>query len=197
MAALDEIVSSEPGRAAARDERGVSALMCTLYQRRPDLAEVLRGAGVPLDLFEAAAVGDAARVAELLAGGGVAAWSPDGFTALHLAAFFGQDRVARDLLAAGADPGAVSRSPMAVQPLHSAAAGGHRRVVAALLEAGADPNARQHGGFTALHAAVARDDVVLVDLLLAHGADASLAADDGRAPAAFGTGAAAARLRER
>jgi uncharacterized protein len=49
-----------------------------------------------------------------------------------------------------------------------------------LLEAGADPNARQQGGFVPLHEAAHTDDVDMARLLLDHGADPSLAADDGR-----------------
>ena len=49
-----------------------------------------------------------------------------------------------------------------------------------LLEAGADPNLRQRGGFAPLHAAAHTDDVEMARLLLAHGADPAIAADDGR-----------------
>jgi ankyrin repeat protein len=49
-----------------------------------------------------------------------------------------------------------------------------------LLEAGADPNLRQKGGFVPLHEAAHSDDVEMARLLLDHGADAALTADDGR-----------------
>jgi ankyrin repeat protein len=49
-----------------------------------------------------------------------------------------------------------------------------------LLEAGADANAQQKAGFTPLHEAARSDDVEMARLLLSHGADPSLAADDGR-----------------
>ncbi|MBV9773233.1 MAG: ankyrin repeat domain-containing protein, partial [Gemmatimonadetes bacterium] len=68
----------------------------------------------------------------------------------------------------------------------------------ALLEAGADANARQHGGYTALHAAAMHGSGERVELLLAHGADPALPADDGRTAAGFarerGHAAVAARL---
>src|SRR5581483_2324935 len=51
-----------------------------------------------------------------------------------------------------------------------AAHSGHEDAGLALLEKGADPN-RAGGGYTALHAAVLRSGVRLVQALLAHGAD--------------------------
>ena len=138
-----------------------------------------------LTFFEAAAVGDSGRVEELLTldSRSVAGWSPDGFTALHLAAFFGRETVAATLLERGADVSAVARNPLRVQPLHSAAAGGHTAVARLLLEQGADPNARQEGGFVPLHAAAQARNEELYELLLANGADQDAATDDGRTAA--------------
>lgn len=143
-----------------------------------------------LSLFEAAALGDAGRVHELLLlePGSLNRWSPDGFTALHLAAFFGHEAVAAELLRLGADVGAVARNPIRVQPLHSAAAGGHTAVARLLLDHGADPNARQEGGFAPIHAAAQAGNDELSELLLARGADQDAATDDGRTAADFRAG---------
>ena len=144
---------------------------------------MLRDAGPPLDIFEAAALpGAAERGAELLAAdpGLATAWSSDGFTPLHLASFFGTEEMARMLLDRGADPNAVSRNPMAVQPLHSAAASRAVGIITMLLGHGADVNARQQGGWTPLHAAAIFGDLPLVELLLKSGAEVDLANDDGK-----------------
>jgi ankyrin repeat protein len=67
------------------------------------------------------------------------AWSPDGFTALHYAAFFGQEDTAKILVERGADLRVVSTNPeIRVAPLQSAAAGGHDSIVELLLEHGAE-----------------------------------------------------------
>ena len=150
-----------------------SELLEALYRGDRDTVEAALAERPDLTIFEAAAVGDSERVRELLSvQPSVAAnWSPDGFTALHLAAFFGRETVAATLLERGADVSAVAKNPLRVQPLHSAAAGGHTAVARLLLEHGADPKARQEGGFVPLHAAAQAGSDELYELLLASGAD--------------------------
>src|SRR5438105_13813018 len=140
--------------------RGVSALLAAKYRGDEAEAERLLGEAPALDIFEAAVLGRRARVEELVTGAPELArsWSTDGFTALHLAVFFGHPEIARDLLGAGADPGAVSRNTLQVQPLHSAVAAPDLQASRLLLEAGADPDAVQQDGFTPLDAAIQNRD---------------------------------------
>ena len=182
----------------------MSRVMDAMYRGRRDEAEALAADTGELDVFEAAALDRAEEVGRLLADdpGRAAAWTSDGFTALHFAAFFGGGgTVARALLAAGAAVDARSRNVMSVTPLHSAAAGGHDDVAGELLTAGADPNARQRGGFAPLHAAAENGDEAMVGRLLAAGADPVVTTDDGRTPAdlarAAGHEAIARRLERR
>jgi ankyrin repeat protein len=141
----------------------------------------LRDARTELDLFEAATLGDVARLESLLNEGvPVDGRSTDDATALHFAAFFAQPGTAKALVERGADLSAVSRTFGGVTPLHSAAAGGSAEIVHLLLQAGADANARQEGGFVALHAAAQNGDASMARDLLGHGADPDLATDDGR-----------------
>lgn len=104
----------------------------------------------------------------------------DGFTALHLAAWYGHPKVAELLLTHGADVERVAANPSAVRPLHSAAAGGHLVIVHLMLDRGADIEAEQTGGVRPLHSAAHRDDRAMVELLLGRGADPAAALDDGR-----------------
>jgi ankyrin repeat protein len=162
-----------------------SPVLAALYERDTERARAAAD-GRALDLHEAAAIGDRARVEELLRAdpAGAAVPTPDGFTALHLAAFFSRDAaIARALVAAGAAVDAPADNDMRVTPLNSAAAADAREVAAVLLEAGADADAAQAGGYTALHSAAANGDAALVDLLIGHGAQPGRAADDGRTPA--------------
>jgi uncharacterized protein len=161
---------------------GVSPALQALYEGDRDRGEQLLAEREPIDVFEAAAFGRLGQLKELLDGDAelARAFSPDGFTSLHLAAFFDQPQAAALLLARGADASARARNAMEVEPLNSAAAVRQLEVARMLLGAGADPNARQAGGFVALHAAAHNGDDELAALLLEHGADRSLATDDGR-----------------
>jgi hypothetical protein len=103
----------------------VSAIRAALYRGDRATAERLATENKP-DVFEAAALGDVVRL-EICLGeepASAQAWSDDGFTALHFAAFLGGHDAVRVLVEAGSDVGAVARNEMKVQPLHSAAANG-------------------------------------------------------------------------
>src|SRR3990170_4438450 len=103
-------VRDDPSAAGARDEHGLSAVRAALYAHKQDIADVLLEAGPELDVFDAAAVGDVDRLTELLDGDAdlAGAWSEDGYTPLHFAAFFDRGKAVRVLLDHGADVGAVS-----------------------------------------------------------------------------------------
>jgi ankyrin repeat protein len=181
-ARVRELLAADPSLADARDESGVSVLMLSQYHGAHDATKAIHAARGPLDVFEAAMLGDVDTLHALLHDDPTIldARSPDDATALHFAAFFAQPETARLLVDHGADVHAVSPTFGNVTPLHSAAAGGSAEIVHLLLEADADQNARQNGGFTALHAAAQNGDVAMARDLLDHGADVDAATDDGR-----------------
>jgi uncharacterized protein len=172
-----ELVARDATLAGCRNEDGISARMLALYRSDVDMLEALVDAGPDLDVFEAAGLGAEERLDELLAHEPalVRARSTDGFSPLHLAAFFGHPGAARLLVERGADVSDVAQNPMRVQPLHSAAAAACTEIVELLLDHGADPNARQEGGFVALDAARQHGDDELEALLIARGADPAAA----------------------
>jgi uncharacterized protein len=182
-AAAIAALGSDPDSAAAVDDAGVSALLLARYRALDDVVDAIRALR-PLDLPEAAAVGDVLRVGELLAAGTPPdERSPDGFTPVQLALFFDQSAAAAVLIRAGADVDAAARHPMGIAAVHAAAASPTGAGLALAVASGADVNATQSGGFTPLHEAAHRGDAVMADLLVAAGADPTRRTDDGRTPA--------------
>ena len=177
-------LAADPALASARGEDGVSALLHARYRGHRDVLDALLAADPEMDVFDAAALGHVDRLRHRLDEDPQRATSlsADGFTALHLAAFFGKAEAARILLAAGASVRAYGTNDFANQPLHAAAAGRHVEVCRVLLAAGAEVAATQHGGYTPLHEAAASGDVDLVELFLSAGADATAVTNDGRTP---------------
>jgi uncharacterized protein len=167
----------------------MSEAMQALYAGDEERARELLGPDPELSVFEAAAFGRVERLGKILDEdqAQARAFSDDGFTALHLAIFGGQEESVRLLLERGADPNARSTAEIAkVPPLGTAAFVRSPSLARGLLDSGADPNGRGEGGFTALHSAAQNEDEELARLLLDRGADPSLAAEDGRRPADFG-----------
>jgi ankyrin repeat protein len=185
--AFTRILASDPQAAMARNEQGVSALLVASYYRRWEMVAAILEKGITLDIWEASATGKTERVRELAVRvpALIDAVSPDGFSPLGLAAFFGREETVDFLLQEGADVNARSRNMMSVAPLHSAVAARNARIVRALLEANADVDPVQQGGFTPLHGAAVSGDVEIVRLLLEAGADPSARTDEGKTPLAL------------
>lgn len=166
-------IAQEPSLCAARDARGLSAVLRAVYYQQPEIARLLAECGAPVDIFESAAAGLVEKCMQLVEQqpGLVNAVAPDGYQPLGLASFFGHLELVRWLLEKGAEVNSPSKNPARVMPLHSAVAGRHLQIARLLLEHGADVNARQIEDFSPLHAAAQNGQVEMVRLLLAFGAD--------------------------
>jgi ankyrin repeat protein len=155
-----------------------------VYHRQKEIVNLLVSRGATLSLFEACAAGEEERVERAIAAdaASINAYSADGWTPLHLAAFFGHARIAELLLAAGADVTARSRNTIAKTPLHAALAGNHKFVAGLLIGGGSDLNAADGNGWHPLHIAAANNNLETIKVLIAQGADATLANREGLTP---------------
>ena len=124
--------------------------MSAIYHGHRTVAAALVELGAEVDAFAAAALGDLAALQLALSQqpDAVNAFAYDGWTPLHLAAFFGAVGAATLLVDAGADLHAASRNSLKNTPLHAAAAGKHERIAILLLERGGNPDTADAGGFT-------------------------------------------------
>jgi ankyrin repeat protein len=191
-AEVAEAVAADPTLVCWRDSQGVSALLWAVYCGQEAVRDFLRARlaaeGVALDIFEAAATGDQARLRTILEAEpkAVHSFSGDGWTPLHLAAAFGAPAAVATLLACGARVDAVSRNAQQNQPLHAVLElGKDLETVRLLLEHGALANAAQAGGFTPIFSAAAANRKDLAELLAAHGVDPRRRSDAGKTPADF------------
>jgi ankyrin repeat protein len=182
LAQARALLEQDAALAQARDTDSVPLLMKAIYFGRAQIADLLLEHGAEPDIFAAAVLGKVERLKALAQADPqlVHAYSPDGWTALHLAAHFGQREAVEALLAAGASVQARSHNMMHNTPLHAAMPGGKPEIVEALLASGAEVNAQQEGGFTALHEAASQGNAALIKLLLARGADPALASEGGK-----------------
>ncbi len=178
------LLAADPQLAEARNADGASAVLWSVYTRHADLAGLLLGGREP-DFYEACALGGKERVETLLRGNPALArgFSPDGFSALALALFFGHVEIARLLLDGGADVNAPSTNAIRVSPLHSAVAGGKPELVDLLLSRGAAPDPVEFLEATPLHSAAASGNVEMVESLLKAGADRGRRTKDGKTAA--------------
>jgi ankyrin repeat protein len=141
-----------------------------------------------LAIFAASIQGDTVRIEELLAANRslISAVSTDGWTPLHLAAFFAKKDAVRVLLNNGATVNARSTNAMENTPLHAAAAGrdadtaklllhaaaqnGDVEMARALIASGADVQARAENNQNALDLALTKGQQTMVDFLETNGA---------------------------
>jgi uncharacterized protein len=121
------IVREQPELARCRNADTLPVLVFARYVGDRAIFDALVAAGPPLDVFEAAQVDAADRLADLLDDDSslASAYSDDGFTALHFVAVYGAPSAVALLLDRGANTEAVTKNFLTNMALHAAAAGGY------------------------------------------------------------------------
>src|SRR5579875_1457233 len=184
LSAVREALNNDPALLNAANQSGQTAFLLAKYYRQENIADFLLGLNPKLDVFTAAVAG---RISDVLAQVDrdpslLESHSSDGWTPLHLAAFFGHPELATALLDRGAQIDSRSTNSMKNTPLHAAAAGGKSALVRLLLERGADANAHQESGWTALHSAAQSGNREMAEALIASGADVNARAANNQSP---------------
>jgi ankyrin repeat protein len=187
VAAVGALLDQDFSLLAAKNAQSQSPILFSIYNRQKEIRDLLLSRGASLELNEAAAAGDLARVKQLIDADPSLAksFSPDGFPVLALAAVFGNFEIAKYLHAKGGDVNAVSTNGSEYTALTGAVASGHAEIVKWLLENGAEPNYRYANGYTPLLTAAANGHLEILKALLAHGADLNAKTDDGKNAISF------------
>ena len=175
------MVTADPALIDARGRTGESAILTAVYHRQKEIVNLLVARGAAMSLFDACAAGEMERVERLVAADASAinTYSADGWTPLHLGAFFGHTKVVEFLLAHAADVKARSRNTNGNMPLHAALAGNHKMAAGLLIGHGADVNAADAGGWRPLHLAAANNNIDSIEALIAQGADVAAGNGEG------------------
>jgi hypothetical protein len=164
------LVLHEQGANLEYTFEGKNALEYALEEGQEEVAETIRACMMEVACESGSVenvqwlVSKGADVSEVI--------TPNGFTALHIAATFGQFAVVKILLDHKAAPNVVQQS--GASPLHFACQKGHNDVVELLLQHQADASmASFKGGITPLMMAARFGNGQAAQMLLAAGADAS------------------------
>ncbi len=179
---MAQLLARDPSLLRAHESDGdISPAMLATYYGNHEIAQDLLDQGVQADVFLLAVLGLIDRLASLLDTDPevVAAYSADGWTALHLAGHFGQASAATLLLDHGADLAARSRNRNGNTALHAALAGRESETAYLLIERGADIAAADSQEWTPLHLAAHSGDLLGVEMLLERGADPHITNQDG------------------
>lgn len=179
-ARVSELLKQNSTLIKARAKKGVTAVLLAGYAQHPEIAESLLATGIELNIFEAAATGRVERARELLKKDPelVKAYSPDGWTALHLN--FGNLEIVKLLLDSRADINAVSRNGFSASPLQGAVASKKIDLARLLIARGANVNCRGEEGGSPLHEAAGNGQIEFAKLLLDNGANINAKDDHGK-----------------
>lgn len=181
---VEALLKEAGGPIRVQNESGVSAIVLAVYYCRQPIAQALAGQWPPLDIIEAAAVGDLARVRELVSGQRdlARAYSSDGFPAVGLAATFGHADIVKHLIEQGADVNAVATNGTGYNALTGSVSQRRRDITRILLGNGAKADYRYGPGWSPLHEAAMDGDAEVAALLVDHGAELNARNQDGKTP---------------
>jgi ankyrin repeat protein len=181
IAELESSLVNNPSASDATNEQDISLLMLAVYYRNQEAINTIKKFKKNLSPWEAACLGDGDQLNTHLKSDPllINTASPDGFSLLGYACFFGQKPIAELLVKEGADVNAASKNAIKVAPLHSAAAISNYGLCKLLLDNGANVNAAQQAGYTPLHEAAHNGKTDLAKMFLEYGADKNLLTEKG------------------
>ncbi len=185
---LDDIqayLSKNPDAVKESTSFDVSPLMLSCYYNKPEITRLLLNFNTDIDFFEACVINKFDVVANHIFNRPeiVNEYYHNGYTGLGLAAYFGNEEIARYLVLKDAEVNLPSNNAYGVFPLHSAAAGNFTAIAKMLIENKAEVNIAQASGITPLHSAAQHGNIELIIMLLEKGATVDIRMEGGKLPA--------------
>jgi uncharacterized protein len=184
---INQLLKDNPTLSNAKEKSGVSAIFLALYRGNKPAALAVASKKPELDIFEASALGNLERLKNIVKHdpASINSYSPDGFTALALAAYLGQKESVEYLVEKGADLNALARNETGYTALTGAVSQNHNEIAKILVKKGAKVNHGYEGGFTPLMHAAYAGNLELVSFLLQNGADPKAKNGEGKTPLTF------------
>lgn len=184
---MEEILNKDVSILGIPNENGITPLLYALYLGKKKLAEKIYSKNFNFSIFESIGMQDLDKVKSCIEKNPniINSYSLDGWTALHLAAFWGSREIVLLLLGNGAiiDLPSKSKASFGNSALQAAIAMQQLEIVELLLLRGANPNFLQKpSNITPLHIAASRDNEKIISLLLEKGADKTQKTADGKLP---------------
>jgi ankyrin repeat protein len=185
---VELFLKQNPSIIKSANPNGITPLLYCLYTAKSELAQLIYSQGENFIIHECIGMGDLEKIKELISNDItiVNSFSQDGWTPLHLAAFWGNKEIVLLLLESGAilDMPSKSKASFGNSPLQAAIAMQQIEIVELLLSKGANPNFTQEpGSLSPLHIAASRNDERVIAILLKYGADKTRKNSDGKLPA--------------
>jgi len=185
---IREFLARDRSLINAKTERGFSPVTVAAYYGQREALKTILAHKPMMTVHEAALAGDLERVRQLVDADQRLAndtSSPDGFPPLGLAAYAGQARVVKYLIAQGADVN-FALPGMGFSALTGAVSESQVEAVKVLVAAGANVNqVYENGEASVLTTAAANGNVDIIKVLLDAGADVNLRIKDGKSPLAM------------
>jgi len=181
-ARVAELLKQQPALIRTSNKRGITPVLYAVYAKHPEIAESFIATGIELSIFEAVATRRIGLVRELIKKDPklIHAWSPDGWTALHLN--FNNLEMAKLLIDSGADLNLNSMNKLNATPLQGAAANNWIDLAKLYLWRGANVNCRSEEGGSPLHEAAGNGFLDFAKLLIESGANVNQKDDNGKTP---------------
>lgn len=182
QARLEDLIVQHPAVLDATNEQGQSGFMLIAYSFQSNLLQKAQALKKAFTLYEAVVAGRLAEVQQIITAQPslINEYSPDGFTAISLAAYLGQKEVVDYLLQHNADPNKKANNGSKVNALHAALAYNDTGICELLLKHGANVNMPQSQGIMPLHSAAHRGNLEMVKLLVRHQAAIQAKTQDGK-----------------